>query len=100
MTLCRNQFSKQIANCCMWPLVSQSRIPAAVMAIEGHLHSVCIAEFVHIIFTRNNDQEQGNDHDRHAVVVHREGEGVLGHLPHEISSVAYFFSSARWLYHR
>ena len=36
-------------------------------------------------------QEQGNDHDRHAVVVHREGEDVLGHLPHEVSSVAYFF---------
>ena len=36
-------------------------------------------------------QEWDNDHDRHAVVVHRDGEDVLGHLPREISSVAFFF---------
>ena len=34
-------------------------------------------------------QERGNDHDRHAVSVHKEGKDVLGHLPREISSVAF-----------
>ena len=28
-------------------------------------------------------QEWGNDHDRHTVSVHKEGEDVLGHLPHD-----------------
>ena len=36
-------------------------------------------------------QERDNDHDRHAVSVHKEGDDVLGHLPREISSVAFFF---------
>ncbi len=35
-------------------------------------------------------QERDNDHDRHAVSVHKEGHDVLGHLPCEISSVAFF----------
>ena len=35
-------------------------------------------------------QERDNDHDRHAVSVHKEGDDVLGHLPREISSVAFF----------
>ena len=29
-------------------------------------------------------QERENDHDRHAVSVHKEGKDVLGHLPREI----------------
>ena len=36
-------------------------------------------------------QDRGSDHDRHAVSVHEEEEDVLGHLPREISSVAFFF---------
>ena len=43
-------------------------------------------------------QEWGNDHDRHAVAVHGDGEDELGDLPCEISSVA-FFLRAQWLYH-
>ena len=35
-------------------------------------------------------QEWDNDHDRHAVAVHGDGEDVLGDLPREISSVAFF----------
>ena len=38
-------------------------------------------------------QERGNDYDRHAVSVHKEGEDVLGHLPREISSVAFCLSN-------
>ena len=34
-------------------------------------------------------QERGNDHDRHAVSVHKEGEDVLEHLPREILRVAF-----------
>ena len=29
------------------------------------------------------DQVRGNDHDKHAVSVHKEGKDVLGHLPRE-----------------
>ena len=33
-------------------------------------------------------QEQDNDHDRHAVLVHKGGEDVLGHLPRDFCDLA------------
>ena len=34
-------------------------------------------------------QDWGNDHDRHAVVVHKEGKNVLGHTPSEFCDLAH-----------
>ena len=33
-------------------------------------------------------QEQGNDHERHAILVHKEGENVLGHLSRDFCDLA------------